>query len=476
MSALRGVGYSLDAAVADLIDNSISAGASRITIIPRWVKEGPELTILDNGRGMSPEALVEAMRFGGRGTKASRATTDLGRFGLGLKTASLSQARKFTVISRVLSGEPHAACWDLDYVMAGDGRWELLRDLPVEVSAEELLPVGSSGTLVLWQNVDFGRANDVVSEATFRSELRNLENHLAMVFHRFLETGALEIRLGNISLRPWDPFLETHSPASDEIGRDVIRTAGGDIVVTGFVLPHRDRFRTQADHDKAGGPDGWHAHQGFHIYRGNRLVVPGGWLRLGHGRAWRRAETSKLARIRVEIPTTADFDWQIDVKKSVARPPATIRSRLESVAEDVRKHALDVHLHRGGRRRTPDSASATTRVWLRDENAEPRYQINRSHPAVAAVAESAGAGTVENLLRVVEATLPIAAIWLDASDGAETQPSIDPGLAENAFQFCVLLVKQGVPVEDAITRVSSSEPFCTIVGIAEHLSERMKTA
>jgi hypothetical protein len=471
MPALRGVGYSLDTAIADLIDNSIAAGARNISITPRFADGAASLAILDDGCGMTPDVMLEALRFGGAGPKAPRRESDLGRFGLGLKTASLSQARRLTLYSKA-AGAAHAMRWDLDHVMQGDGRWEVLEGFAVgsEHHAAQLdrLP---NGTLVLWELVDFGRDREQVDEAVFRSELASLAAHLGMVFHRFIERGALRIRLGAMDVNAWDPFLEAQKPRSTAVGAERIRTAAGDVFVAGFVMPHRDRFPNDTEFERAGGPDGWHAHQGFHLYRGDRIVVSGGWLRLGHGKAWRRSETSRLARIRVDIPTSADFEWQIDVKKSVARPPAAVRSRLERLAESVRDRARDVYLHRA-RSARPVNANNHA-LWNFDTTPEGRsYRLNREHPAIAVlVAQNPSIG--EAALRLIETHVPVERIWLERSDDVVVAPASSSMAVECAVELCGALIRQGVNRPEAIARVSAAEPFDAIDNIEAVLETRI---
>jgi hypothetical protein len=471
MPALRGVGYSLDTAIADLIDNSIAAGARTISITPRFADGAATLAILDDGCGMTPEVMLEAMRFGGAGPTAPRRESDLGRFGLGLKTASLSQARRLTLCSKA-AGAVHTMRWDLDHVLQGDGRWEVLEGFAIgsEHFAAQLdqLP---SGTLVLLELVDFGRDREQVDEAVFRSELASLAAHLGMVFHRFIERGALKIRLGAMDVNAWDPFLETQKPNSTEVGADRIRTAAGDVLVAGFVMPHRDRFSNDREFERAGGPDGWHAHQGFHIYRGDRIVVSGGWLRLGHGKAWRRSETSRLARIRVDIPTSADFEWQIDVKKSVARPPAAVRSRLERLAENVRDRARDVFLHRARGARPVNANDGA--LWTSVTTPEGRsYRLNREHPAIAGLV-AANSSIGEAALRLIETQVPVERIWLERSDDVVVAPTSSSMAIECALELCGALIRQGVARSEAIARVAAAEPFDGIDNIEAVLDSRI---
>ena len=112
------------------------------------------------------------------------------------------------------------------------------------------------------------------------------------------------------------------------------------------VLPHKDQLTAQQE-QSAAGPDGWTAQQGFYVYRNARLLVAGSWLGLGQGRSWTKEEAHRLARIRLDLPNSVDRDWKIDIRKSIARPPAAIRARLGRLAEDTRRRARDVFAHRG---------------------------------------------------------------------------------------------------------------------------------
>jgi len=126
-----------------------------------------------------------------------------------------------------------------------------------------------------------------------------------------------------------------------------IRYSGASLFITPYILPHRDRFANDAEYEAAGGPGGWNARQGFYVYRARRLLVPGSWLGLGGARAWTREESSRLARIEIDLPVDMDVDWRIDVRKSQARPPGSLRARLTAIAEHCREQAREVFVWRG---------------------------------------------------------------------------------------------------------------------------------
>ena len=355
IESLRAVGYSLPTAIADLVDNSIAARARNVWVHFGWLGGDSFVSVTDDGVGMAPDGLTEAMRPGTIGPLEARDPGDLGRFGLGLKTASFSHCRRLTVASRVDGAETAVRRWDLDYVRAKDD-W-LLLTYPAEGSKSRYGQLSDlrSGTVVLWECLDRivgdQRENNPKARARFYELVRDVDEYLAMVFHRFLDGGqpriAIHIGVGEEPHRiePWDPFL-VHHAATFSTPEDRIPLLGDEIRVKGFVLPHKSKL-SPAEHQLAGGPGGWNSRQGFYVYRNERLVVPGSWLGLGQNRPWTREEHYKLARIRVDVPNSMDMAWHLDVKKSDARPPSEVRERLKDLAMVVRGKAKHVFSHRG---------------------------------------------------------------------------------------------------------------------------------
>lgn len=477
ISSLRGVGYSLQTAIADILDNSIAAAASRIEIEILWGNQDTVVTILDDGSGMSEHRLIEAMRFGGAGPDVKRAEGDLGRFGLGLKTASLSQCRQLTVASKIGS-TVSAFAWDLDIIAKGDGGWPLV-DGREGVPAAELkkLRAQASGTLVVWRKVDFGRENDRPDEDALLAEIDLLDRHLSMVFHRFLRGDGLRIRvsINGHAVSAWDPFLENHE-ATIPLPVQKIGGPRATVTVRGFVLPHRDRFRNEAEYEQAGGPEGWTAQQGFYVYRQKRLLSAGGWLGLGGSRTWTREEPSRLARIRLDIPNTADRDWHIDIRKAIARPPDSIRPKLQAIAENVRKRAREVFVYRGlygGRTKT----STVTRIWEVGKDSESRrYRISRDHELILALQKQLGKkrDLLDAALDLIERTVPVERVWLDITEqGTPPPPTPDDTEAVSAANHLIeVFTKIGVPYADAVSKVALMEPFDAIKDLRERLTAR----
>jgi len=423
MEALRGLGYSTAAALADIVDNSVSAGASEVRIDFAWDGADSRISILDDGQGMNDAELESAMRLGERSPLDERAMSDLGRFGMGLKTASFSQCRRLTVASVRAGGSQCCLRWDLDALAARPDEGWILFEGAAAGSERFLSPLErqSSGTLVLWEKLDR------IVTAGYRSEdfadlLDDVERRLAMVFHRLLGGPRPRFRLvlNGHPVTPWDPFMSGHpaKPWESPVARTT--AAYGVVEAQCHVLPHRDKL-SAAEQEEAGGPEGWTSQQGFYVYRNQRLLLAGGWLGLGQGRAWNREEAHRLARIRLDIPNTADADWKIDIRKSTARPPVSLRPWLMRLAEDTRERARKVFAYRGTPAPGPGGAQVEQAWRAEHSRSGIRYRIDEKHPAVAAVLDLAGPHLplVRAMLKVVEETVPVQRIWLDTAENRD---------------------------------------------------------
>ena len=468
IEALRGLGYSAATALADIIDNSIAANATSVALTFRWDGAESAISILDNGEGMNAEMLDRAMRLGEINPLAKRGAHDLGRFGLGLKTASFSQCRRLTVASR-RDGSVDCLHWDLDVIAAStDDGWHLLEG-PHRGSEARLRPLDAmaSGTLVLWENLD-RIVTPGCTEQEFLDLIDRVQQHLAMVFHRFLSGPSPRLRLtiNRRSVSPWNPFMP-HHPATWSSPVERIATNVGLIEVQCHVLPHKDRLDAR-EHESMGGPEGWTSQQGFYVYRNERLLVAGGWLGLGRGRAWTKEESHRLARIRLDIPNTADMDWKIDIRKSTARPPLCVRERLTRLADDTRARARRVFAHRGQTVRTTVGGNSVVQAWVAEHfSGGVRYRIDSNHPAVTAVLENAGElePDIRAMLRVIQETIPVQRIWLDTAEGNETPRTAFAGAAPNevravlAVMYRNLVIRRSLSPEQARLQLLHTDPF-----------------
>ncbi len=468
LESLRGLGYSTAAAIADIVDNSISAGASKVHLDFVWDGQNSRISILDNGCGMTDAELESAMRLGDKNPLTTRESHDLGRFGMGLKTASFSQCRRLTVAT-AKDGVQGCLRWDLDELAANpDGGW-LLFEGPAVGSKQFIAGMRdkSHGTLVLWEMLD-RIVTDGYKSDDYLSLIDDVESHLSMVFHRILQgpRARLKLLLNGKAIQPWDPFMSGHpaKPWTSPIAKHF--TEYGIVEVQCHVLPHRDKL-TASEFENYGGPAGWTSQQGFYVYRNERLLVAGGWLGLGNSRAWNREEAHRLARIRIDIPNTADAEWKIDVRKSTARPPVSLKPWLTQLADNTRERARRVFAYRGTPISSPGNAPIEQAWRVERVKAGMRYRIEEKHSSVAAVLDSSGElrPLIKAMLRVIEESVPVQRIWLDTAENKETpRTGFDGEPSENVAEIATVLFndlieRKNLSVEDARKSMLKTEPF-----------------
>ncbi len=411
----RDFGYSLETAIADVIDNSITANARHISIVVDTVSDAPALAIIDDGDGMTEPELIDAMRLGSKNPLHQRQSRDLGRFGLGLKSASFSQCRKLSVAS-VRDGTLTTATWDLDEIGRRND-WTL--DLNEDVGGPPGLELPAEhGTVVIWEKLD-RLSGGIVGDGTKRSEYLNAalskaEGHIRLVFHRFLSGTRPKVRitLNGRRLKPIDPLASGHS--ASQIGpEEVVPLPNGDVVIQCMTLPHH-KMMTEAEWIEVGGPDGHLRSQGLYVYRGNRLIIAGGWLGLA-----RQTELTKLCRVRIDIPNSMDALWKIDVKKASAQLPPAIGSRLRRIIEGFLGTSRRTYQRRGQRLVDPERHPLWSRV---SQDGKIIFRPNLEHPAFTGFAselpEQFRAG-FETCLQLLGSGLPIEALHADLLGNAE---------------------------------------------------------
>lgn len=411
-TSLRDIGYDFNSAVADILDNSVSAGARQVDIDLVFAGRDSYILITDDGSGMTEAQLTEAMRFG---TRRGYDGVELGKYGLGLKTASLSQCRRLTVVTRTAPVRCHARIrsLDLDHVAATD-RWEVLTGPPTDGVAwaghvAELISRGP-GTVVIWDQLDRVFPASGSSSGWARRRLdaltMGLHQHLGMVFHRFIEGTAvsrqfepLVITINGEKVKPWNPFAPDESETVEMPARHFEFAHSGtrsDLVFRPFVLPARSLFSSAEAFDRMSGPHKWNRQQGLYIYRADRLVQSGGWAGI-------RAidEHTKLARASLDFSPNLDELFRINVAKMRVILPAEVRTMLESEIGVLCKRAEAMY------RRDQRTASGSE---LLDEEApleEPAHSngsssLELSRISSALLSAAMATGTSPAFLQIVD--------------------------------------------------------------------------
>lgn len=381
-------GYSFEAAIADLIDNSISAGADKIEILIDTESEPFKLFLADNGCGMSESQLKDCMKFPSKSPDANREDSDLGRFGLGMKTASFSQTRKFTTISRS-RGERHfyARTWDLELLK--NNKWNLLIN-----SAEDI-----NNSLELYSNISQSRINEfpdfdpntvIVWEGLYKfeqyleeknresalyKEIDKISEHLSLVFHRFMEKqdNKLQIRINNQLLKPFNPFpIKENDFRSLEFRK---RKFGDDSIrIEGFILPSRSIQENKQ------GLSIWTTKnrslmdmEGIYIYRADRLILFGGWNGL-----IKKSPRLQLARLQVEIGNNADHLLHLNVAKSQVIIPHELKNAFQGYINDLKLEAEKEFYNRGIRQFNEPKERTNTHLFERNISSKgPVLEINK---------------------------------------------------------------------------------------------------
>lgn len=462
MEAMRAVGYSAETAIADLLDNSISAHAQQIHIQYDGIGD-PYIAIFDDGDGMTSPELTAAMRHGSRNPLDQRQAHDLGRFGLGLKTASLSQCRKLTVVSKkdgVVSGRR----WDLD-IVEKTGKWLVVVPSLSELQAIPMygrLENAPTGTIVVWQELDRLSAGAADIEKELTQKLSTLREHLALVFHRFLEgdssSRGLVISVNGLLLPKRDPFLRSNKFIQPLEGQ-CIKHPRGDVQVLPFVLPPVGRLSAD-EIETAGGGDGLRSTQGFYIYRNRRLVVWGTWFKIVP-----KDEFYKLTRVQVDIPNSFDDLWSLDIKKSTAQPPEFIRNRLRELLPHF-SNASRKTITFPGRKAT---GSSVLSLWVRYEASKERfdYRVNSEHPLISDLASELSSSQVRKLQTLTELfghALPLEAIYADMC-GDRRSKADKVEIEQLADLVRRVMEVSGMP----LNKIIEMEPFCRFPELFEML-------
>ena len=383
--SLRDMGYDFAQAIADIVDNSIEASASLVTIDIEFDGDNSWVRIADNGKGMSPKQLREAMRYG---SEREYENDDLGKFGLGLKTASMSQCQSLSVASRCNTDRANIAAytWDLDHIKKTN-RWEILPIEDRDLGPAIRQPLkDTTGTVVLWQKLDrilgYKHPYGEMARKQLSQMCREIEQHLSIVFHLFLSDQVprkrLRILVNGNEIKPWDAFCQTElktkklQPIKFQVEHEGVH---GEVLLQPFVLPHQDDFSSPEAFRLASGPNNWNQQQGFYIYRANRMIQSGGWSNL-------RApdEHTKLARVVVSFSPLLDEAFKINVAKMRVQLPAKIREEVKDAIIPVTRLAREVYDRKTKHiERTIPVSTQTPRKETTDYELSPQDKSDSKH-------------------------------------------------------------------------------------------------
>ena len=454
ISSLRDVGYTFEIAVADVLDNSISASAKNISI---YAIHEPDVVfaMLDDGIGLDEKGVREAMRLASSNPADKRPADDLGRFGLGLKTASFSQCRNLTVVSKK-DDKLSARQWDLD-LLAERNEWCLLTPAIDELDSLPLfrdLRSLKTGTLVVWRKIDRHEGE------SFIKEIDKLKKHLSLVFHRFLEArNRIKISVNQDELQPFNPFNPNNN--ATQIGTESrTKLFGSDVKIQSFILPHHSKI-SQQEFERFATEEGYTRSQGFYLYRANRLLIWGTWWGL-----LKAVDSYKLVRIAVDIGNDQDRLWGIDIKKSTAKPAPEIRKLLATAVAQAKEKGWKVYKQRGSK----ISDATATKFWdLVVTSDGTKFSLNKEHPLFGAVRNvSDDTEMLDAYLAGIEQYIPLDAILLYLQENP-FQIKQESNISDEALRKIIGKLRESGASEDFIDSVLDTELFKDRRGLFENV-------
>lgn len=433
LGSLRSIGYNLKTAFADIIDNSIAAGAKNIEIVNNDLKSGTNklewIAIVDDGRGMTINGIADAFKLGGDGIESIRTESDLGRFGLGLKTASFSQCKKLTVISKTKNTEISSLVFDIDYV--GKNGWKVFERNDYQSIIDKVklrlkninFFKNEQWTLVFWENLDKIEVN---TYADYYNQLEKVREHFSLIFHKF--DSYINISVNNTDVEFWNPFYGATSTKEIEIAFDSL---GNTFKLKGHILKHRSEFLNETEYKSQSKIGTFLNNQGIYVYRNRRLIYKGGWLGL-----FNREYHYILARVEINLSNSnlSDSAWDVNISKSSVRIPKFSETLIRPECSSVIAKAFDTFRFHGGIKihkiRKKFIEQKIEAIWNFNSKGsklgtKEYYNINKDHLLYKDVIDSLDLKQkekFEHLISYIESYLPIDNIFARKSAEEVEQP------------------------------------------------------
>ena len=464
---LRCIGYNFSTALADIIDNSISANAKNIQIFSNPDTKEPYVTIFDDGCGMGWKALENAMTLGSDREEKEDCELELGRFGLGLKSASFSQCLRLTVASKDCN-RINAMRYDLKKIeTTNEWKLDVLDDNEIKLLPEiEKLIESKSGTLVIWEQFDKIKESSKSFKDSFIETMGLAKQHIEFVFHRFYNKINFEFNGHRIEKR--DPFLSSY-PNSQEGRTQEILIDNSKIIVTPFVLPYANSL-SEEQKKMLGNPKSIYDDQGFYIYRNKRLIIWGSWLHMNI-----RSEFNKLARVRVDIPSELDSMWMLDVKKSSAKIPDIIKEQLRiSIKDSIVRSKREIKYP--GKK----ESEAEMPLWRRIEfhGGVVKYEINKEdnpiYTQLISILDEDQRKLLDAYLDKIEEFIPKGLIVSDNADSLRILNSEEEQEEEKLIHELVEFAKNSLNPEMCVEILINSQGYKKIFYRKKEVLELIK--
>lgn len=464
---LRCIGYNFSTALADIVDNSISAEARNIKVFSNPDAKEPYVVIFDDGCGMGRKALENAMTLGSDREEKEDCELELGRFGLGLKSASFSQCLRLTVASKNCN-RINAMRYDLKKIeTTNEWKLDILDDDEIKLLPEiDKLIEARSGTIVIWEKFDKIEESSKSFKDSFIATIGLAKQHIEFVFHRFYDKINFEFNGHKIEKR--DPFLSGYTNSQEGRTQEIL-IDGNKIVVTPFVLPYANSLNEEQK-KMLGNPKSIYDDQGFYIYRNKRLIIWGSWLHMNI-----RSEFNKLARVRVDIPSELDSMWMLDVKKSSAKIPDRIKEQLRiSVKDSIIRSKREIKYP--GKK----EAEAEMPLWRRVEfhGGVVKYEINKEdspiYTQLISILDEDQRKLLDAYLDKIEEFIPKGLIVSDNADSLRILNSEEAQEEEKLMNELVEFAKNSLNPEMCVEILINSQGYKKILHRKKEVLELIK--
>lgn len=439
-------GYSLSSAIADIVDNSIAAKSKRIDIFFDFSMKESSIRIIDDGIGMDKQGLIDCITIAKKSINDERSASDLGRFGLGLKSASVSNAKILTVTSKKADSRILSIRLDIQKIVQS-GEWKA--DF---IESDDFIE--NTGTIIRWDKLTFLNVDQNVMRDHFFFLAEKVEKHLGKVFYEFIKDEKIQIYINNNLIIGKDIFFRKH-PKTRSLGLIEETYRGKNIEIEPFILPVYEDLSNEDQIEILG--KGLEDQQGFHIFRNNRLIVNGGWLDL---EGLRIDNKSNYARIRVSIPNDLDLDFNINFAKNSASVPPMLAKRFIQVAKFARKESSDNYNYKlNPHPKKKITKDTNINVWLLDKKKD-KYSllINKHHPIIEDLTKSMLVKDRNKLFALMSSTIPIREIQQNIS---YEQKMYDKDIFEKTLldEF-YKMEKMGMQQKEILKKLAQIQPFC----------------
>lgn len=447
-------GYTLESAIADIIDNSLAAKAKNIDV--NFVFDGlnSKIIIKDDGLGMSEAKLKEAIIYAYRDIDDFRELTDIGRYSIGLNAASSSFCRCLFLTSKVANDEQHSIKMDFEHIKKSK-KWEIF----VCENRKENKITTKSGTIVVWERLKIEKdlvqnENLLLNQEGLYSYLRKVELHLSKVFYRYIEFHGVKIRINGNLIEGWDPFFSSHIN-TQRPRKEEFMINGSLVRIECYVLPVSEHLSPAEKDYEFGFGKNLEELQGFYIYREDRLICGGGWLDI---EGLNITPKANYARIGLFVDNTLDKYLSVNFLKNRVTLPFELAVKLKPIARKTRSESSNNYDYKKESRPYKKKHNLVEKPWITTKTTNGvKAQINEKHPIIKSICKSLPSKQRKMLFDLLAKTLPIADF--ETYHGVDDYYSQDEMIEMLEYKYNEL-IKANVPKEEIFAMFKKTVPYC----------------